>query len=138
MGVAITVDFPWISATRGRFSSKSRKPWAARTRCAIWPTSINIASKSSWNAARKRDEMLEPYEWKRSRTVLRRESGSNPADLVDTIHVVEADYRYDLTDISSTLLDTFRECGICLNDLEMKLKEESVVYGSEVNESFSD
>ncbi len=27
--------------------------------------------------------MLEPYEWKRSRTVLRRESGSNPADLVD-------------------------------------------------------
>ncbi len=82
--------------------------------------------------------MLEPYEWKRSRTVLRRESGSNPADLVDTIHVVEADYRYDLTDISSTLLDTFRECGICLNDLEMKLKEESVVYGSEVNESFSD
>ena len=27
--------------------------------------------------------MLEPYEWKHSRTVLRRESGSNPADLVD-------------------------------------------------------
>lgn len=27
--------------------------------------------------------MLEPYEWKRSRTVLRRGSGSNPADLVD-------------------------------------------------------
>lgn len=82
--------------------------------------------------------MLELYDGKLSRTVLRRESGSNPADLVDTIHVVEADYRYDLTDISSTLLDTFRECGICLNDLEMKLKEESVVYGSEVNESFSD
>ena len=55
-----------------------------------------------------------------------------------TIHVVEADYRYDLTDISSTLLDTFRECGICLNDLEMKLKEEAVVYEAEVNESFSD
>lgn len=49
-----------------------------------------------------------------------------------------ADYRYDLTDISSTLLDTFRECGICLNDLEMKLKEESVVYEAEANESFSD
>ena len=29
--------------------------------------------------------MLEPYEWKRSRTVLRRESGSNPADLVDKL-----------------------------------------------------
>lgn len=55
-----------------------------------------------------------------------------------TIHVVEADYRYDLTDVSPTLLDTFRECGICLDDLETKLKEEAVVYGAEVNESFSD
>lgn len=55
-----------------------------------------------------------------------------------TIHVVEADYRYDLTDVSPTLLDTFRKCGICLNDLEMKLKEEAVVYGDEANESFSD
>lgn len=27
--------------------------------------------------------MLEPYEWKRSCTVLRRERGSNPSDLVD-------------------------------------------------------
>ena len=55
-----------------------------------------------------------------------------------TIHVVEADYRYDLTDVSPTLLDTFRECGICLDDLETKLKEEAVVYGAEANESFSD
>ena len=29
--------------------------------------------------------MLEPYEWKRSRTVLRRESGSNPADLAGKV-----------------------------------------------------
>lgn len=28
-------------------------------------------------------ELLEPYEWKRSRTVLRGESGSNVADLPD-------------------------------------------------------
>ena len=28
-------------------------------------------------------ELLEPYEWKRSRTVLRGESGSNAADLPD-------------------------------------------------------
>lgn len=55
-----------------------------------------------------------------------------------TIRVVEADYRYDLTDISPTLLDTFRECGICLNDLEVKLKEEAVVYGATANKSFSD
>lgn len=34
--------------------------------------------------------MLEPYEWKRSRTVLRRESGSNPADLVDYGPLVRA------------------------------------------------
>lgn len=34
--------------------------------------------------------MLEPYEWKRSRTVLRRESGSNPADLVDYSPLVKA------------------------------------------------
>ena len=54
------------------------------------------------------------------------------------IHVVEADYRYDLTDVPSTLLDTFRECGICLNDLEEKLKGEVVVYGAEADESFSD
>lgn len=33
--------------------------------------------------------MLEPYEWKRSRTVLRRESGSNPADLVDYFPLVQ-------------------------------------------------
>ena len=46
------------------------------------------------------------------------------------IRVVEADYRYDLTDVPSSLLDTFRECGICLNDLETKLKEEAVVYGA--------
>ncbi len=34
------------------------------------------------SAARKSDEMLEPYDGKLSRTVLRRERGSNPSDLV--------------------------------------------------------
>lgn len=43
----------------------------------------NNANKFSSKAALQRDEMLEPYERKRSRTVLRRESGSNPADLAD-------------------------------------------------------
>ena len=37
------------------------------------------------NAARKGDKMLEPYDGKLSRTVLRRERGSNPSDLVDNI-----------------------------------------------------
>ena len=51
----------------------------------IWHTSTNIVKLFSWSAARKRDEMLELYDGKLSRTVLRRESGSNPADLAGTI-----------------------------------------------------
>ena len=47
------------------------------------------------------------------------------------IHVVEADYRSDLTDVPPGLLDTFRECGICLTDLEEKIMREDVVYGVE-------
>ena len=47
--------------------------------------STNTAKVSFWSAARKRDEMLELYDGKLSRTVLRRESGSNPADLAGTI-----------------------------------------------------
>ena len=45
----------------------------------------NAVKVFSWNAAQKRDEMLELYDGKPSRTVLRRESGSNPADLAGTI-----------------------------------------------------
>ena len=41
------------------------------------------AKESILRAARKSDEMLEPYEWKRSRTVLRRERASNRPDLAD-------------------------------------------------------
>lgn len=44
---------------------------------------ISPANKSILSAARKSDEMLEPYEWKRSCTVLRRERASNRPDLVD-------------------------------------------------------
>ena len=43
-----------------------------------------------WKAARKSDEMLEPYEGKLSRTVLRGESGSNTADPLDYAQLVEA------------------------------------------------
>lgn len=52
------------------------------------------------------------------------------------IHIIEADYRYDLSDIPRPLLDIFRECSICLSDLEEKLKEEEVVYGTSTNKSF--
>ena len=51
------------------------------------------------------------------------------------IRIVEADYRYDLSDVPQTLLDTFRECGVCLADLDEKLKEEKVVYGVNVAET---
>lgn len=46
------------------------------------------------------------------------------------IHIVEADYRFDLTDIPAPLLDTLRECGVCMSDLEDKLVQEDVVYGA--------
>ena len=85
MVVVITVACPWKSAMNGKFSTRFRCPWAARTKCVIWPTSINIVNLFSWNVARKRDEMLELYEGKPSRTVLKRESGSNPTDLAGTI-----------------------------------------------------
>ena len=81
MDAVITAACPWKSAMNGRFSIKSRSLWAAKTRCQTWPMSTNIAKVFFWNAARKRDEMLELYDGKLSRTVLRRESGSNPADL---------------------------------------------------------
>ena len=45
------------------------------------------------------------------------------------IQVTEADYRYDLTDLRPDLLDMFRECGICMRDLEDKLTQETIVYG---------
>lgn len=48
------------------------------------------AKESILRAARKSDEMLEPYEWKRSRTVLRRERASNRPDLADYASLIEA------------------------------------------------
>ena len=49
-----------------------------------------IANESILRAARKSDEMLEPYEWKRSCTVLRRERASNRPDLADYAPLVNA------------------------------------------------
>lgn len=52
--------------------------------------SIKAVNNYFLRVARKSDEMLEPYELKGSRTVLRRESGSNPADLVDYDEIIKA------------------------------------------------
>ena len=51
------------------------------------------------------------------------------------IHIVEADYRFDLTDIPAPFLDTLRECGVCMGDLEDKLVQEDVVYGTTETEN---
>ncbi len=55
-----------------RLSGRFKKIWRNQNGCC-------------YHCARKRDEMLELYDRKLSRTVLRRESGSNPADLAGTI-----------------------------------------------------
>ena len=82
MGAVITVACRWTSETRRRFSSKSQGPKAAKTRSAIWPTSINIVNFFTLSAARKSDEVLEPDERKRSRPVLRGERARKPPDLL--------------------------------------------------------
>ncbi|ARE64729.1 hypothetical protein A4V01_16930 [Erysipelotrichaceae bacterium I46] len=56
----------------------------------IWHIPIKAVNSYILRAARKSDEMLEPYDGKLSRTVLRRESGSNPADLVDYSALIKA------------------------------------------------
>ena len=50
-------------------------------------------------------------------------------------YLVEADYHFDLTDIPAPLLDTLRECGVCMSDLEDKLVQEDVVYGTTETEN---
>ncbi len=75
---------------RGRFSSKCRSPVAEKRKWQIWRMFTLTANESILRAARKSDEMLEPYEWKRSRTVLRRERASNRPDLADYSPLVKA------------------------------------------------
>lgn len=84
MGAVITVVCLWKSVTIEKYSLKSQNLWVARTKCQIWHTFTKAVTNSLQNVvARKSDEMLEPYDGKLSRTVLRRERGSNPSDLVD-------------------------------------------------------
>ncbi|WP_251319861.1 type I toxin-antitoxin system SymE family toxin [Flintibacter muris] len=45
------------------------------------------------------------------------------------IRVIQADHRFDLTDLRPDLLELFRACGVCMNDLEDKLVQEAIVYG---------
>ena len=90
MAVAITVECHWIFRTRGKFSLKYQSPAVARRKWLTWRMFMLTANESILRAARKSDEMLEPYEWKRSCTVLRRERASNRPDLADYAPLVEA------------------------------------------------
>ena len=51
---------------------------------------IVIVNDYLLRAARKSDEMLEPYEGKLSRTVLREEGGSNTTNLLDYVDIGRA------------------------------------------------
>lgn len=66
------------------------------------------------NAARKGDRMLEPYEWKRSSTVLREEGGSNAADLLDYGPLVER-LHGQVIKISPTSTDFINPMDLNLN-----------------------
>ena len=51
------------------------------------------------------------------------------------VQIAKADHRFDLTDLSPDLVDTLRECKVCLADLEEKLMREEVIYGSHAAKS---
>jgi len=50
------------------------------------------------------------------------------------IRVTKAGYRFDLTDLRPDLVEMFRECGVCMTDLEEKLIREEVIYGRDATE----
>ena len=72
------------------------------------------ANESILRAARKSDEMLEPYEWKRSRTVLRRERASNRPDLADYSALVHK-FNGQVVKISSSSSNYINPMDINLN-----------------------
>ena len=70
--------------------------------------SINIANKFTLRAARKSDEVLEPYESKGSRTIPRRERESNLSDLVNDKSMEKLSKRM-LTDICKAFCNTIEQ-----------------------------
>lgn len=50
------------------------------------------------------------------------------------VRIVEANHRYDLTDLRPDLVDILREHKVCLADLEEKLIREEVIYGADAEE----
>ncbi|MCB2901660.1 hypothetical protein JXW99_05620, partial [Streptococcus suis] len=66
-----------------KFSLKFQNQREVWKKLIIWLMCIVIVNDYLLRAARKSEEMLEPYEGKLSRTVLREEGGSNTTNLLD-------------------------------------------------------
>ena len=113
MAVAITVECHWIFRTRGKFSLNYQNPAVARRKWQIWRMFTPTAKESILRAARKSDEMLEPYEWKRSRTVLRRERAGNRPDL--------ADYKWLVRLLKGQVVEIALNSKVHINPMEINL-----------------
>ena len=50
-------------------------------------------------------------------------------DEIGEIRVTQADYRYDLSDLPSRVLQALTELGVCMEDLNALIKTEEIVYG---------
>lgn len=86
-----------------------------------------IVKECILRAARKSDEMLEPYEWKRSRTVLRRERASNRPDLADYIEIIKkgALDSADLSDVRLLYNHDLSKIPLARTPKTMQLKVDS-------------
>lgn len=90
MDAVITVECRWMSRMIERYSLKFQRQTEVSKKYRTWHMFMLHANVFILKAARKSDEMLEPYEWKRSRTVLREEGGGNTADLLDYRPLIDA------------------------------------------------
>ena len=86
---AITVVCPLTLKRIEKSFSKFLNVSVGKRLFQIWRMYTHHAKDYLLKAARKSNEMLEPYEGKLSRTVLRGESGSNTADPLDYAPLVE-------------------------------------------------
>lgn len=51
------------------------------------------------------------------------------------VQIVEANHRFDLTDLPPDLVDTLRACKVCFADLEEKMIREEIIYDRNAAES---
>lgn len=97
--------------------------------------STNIANKFTLRAARKSDEVLEPYESKGSRTVPRRERKSNLSDLVDDKEMLKLTTR-QRTDICRAFCEEIEKNGYYAMIYANKNWLDSYLYADELLKRF--